>query len=137
MMDVSVNYAAVAAAAFAGLALGMFWYGPVFGKTWMRLMKMTAKDMKKMRLTAGQAMAGGAVSMLVTSYALALLVGYAGVASFGSAALLAGVLWLGVGFPIIFGGFLWENRSLALTAFNAAHKLVELLLMVSILAAWM
>lgn len=41
-----MNYLVVLAAAVASIALGMVWYGLLFGKVWMRLSGFIPKSMK-------------------------------------------------------------------------------------------
>lgn len=135
MMGVMVNYLAVLAAAVASIALGMVWYGPLFGKVWMRLSGFTPKSMKQMRLTAGQAMVLGTLVTLVMAYVVAVLLNLLSVVSFAGAAKLAVLLWLGLSLPLVLGGFLWENKPFALVALNAAYRLVELLVIAAVIVA--
>ena len=44
-----INFAAVLVAAIVGFIIGILWYGPLFGKSWMRLMGMTDKQLKEAR----------------------------------------------------------------------------------------
>ena len=49
------NWLAVVIAAVVSIVLGFLWYGPLFGKTWMRMTGHTKKDMemaKKKGMTA-------------------------------------------------------------------------------------
>ena len=46
-MEFDINYWAVLVAAIAQFVIGMAWYSPMlFGKTWMKEMGLTDKDMK-------------------------------------------------------------------------------------------
>src|SRR5688572_1633570 len=42
-----MNYLAILVAAVAGMAVGFFWYGPLFGKIWVKLSGFTKEDMEK------------------------------------------------------------------------------------------
>jgi len=45
-----INFVAVVVAAVAYFVLGWVWYSPeVFGKAWMKELKISAKDIKKER----------------------------------------------------------------------------------------
>ena len=47
-MEIPINYLAVLAAAVSNMVLGFLWYGPLFGKTWSKLMgwgEMTPEKM--------------------------------------------------------------------------------------------
>ncbi|MBI3341870.1 DUF1761 domain-containing protein, partial [Candidatus Curtissbacteria bacterium] len=37
-MEFQINYMAVVAAAVVNMVLGFLWYGPLFGKPWMKMM---------------------------------------------------------------------------------------------------
>jgi hypothetical protein len=43
---IPINYWAVLAAALFTIALGFLWYGPLFGKSWMRHARVTRATMK-------------------------------------------------------------------------------------------
>ena len=49
-----INLIGVLFAAIAAMAVGFAWYSPLFfGKQWMTLMKLTAKDMEKAKKDMG------------------------------------------------------------------------------------
>lgn len=135
-MEVTLNYWAIIVAAFAGMAVGMLWYGPVFGRQWMKLMKFTPQSMKGMKLTPMQAMGLGLVTTLVMSFVLAHFVDYVAAASFGAAFQLAFWVWLGFMMPLNAGVFLWEGKPFKLFVLNTAYHLVSLIVMAAILALW-
>lgn len=132
----TMNVWAVVGAAAAAFAAGALWHGPLFGKQWIKMMGWTAKDMKKMQLTPLQAMGMAAVVQLIVAGVLSKLFALTGVASVGNALYVVFLLWLGVSAPLLFGSFLWENKSLKLWAFNAAYRLVELAVMAAVLGRW-
>ncbi len=135
-VDWGVNYLAVLGAAVASFVLGSLWYGFLFGKYWMKLMSFTPQSMKKMKLTPAKAMTLGFLVTLLTAFVLAQLLGLLNASTLGASLQLAGWLWLGISGPLLLGSFLWEGKSLKLWAFNASYRLLELLLMASILALW-
>ena len=125
-------------AAIANMIVGMLWYGPVFGKTWRKLMGFSETDMKKMPLTAGQAIAGGTITALLMSYILAheafvwgSFMGESGTVFF--AFMLAFWPWLGFVATTQAGSFLWEGKSFKLFAFNAAASMVSMFAMALVL----
>jgi hypothetical protein len=139
-MEISINYLAVAAAALANMVIGSLWYGPVFGKQWKAMMGFTDDDMRKMPLTAGQAIAGGIVTALVMSFVLAhdafawMKVMPGGELSF--AFQLAFWIWLGYVATTHIESWLWEGKSFKLFAFNSTRSLVTLFAMSLILTYW-
>ena len=134
---VSVNYLAVLAAAIAAIVLGFLWYGPLFGKTWMKLMNI---DKKKMDEAKKKGMAMNyiimIISTLVMSYTLAHLVKFLSAANILDALMVAFWMWLGFIATVMLGTVLWEGKSWKLYCLNATYWLVNLAVMSSILALW-
>lgn len=131
-----INYWAVLAAAVAHVAIGMLWYGPVFGKQWMGLMGFTPESMKSMKLTVNQAIAGGFITALVMAYVLAWFVLLLNPQGASGALTLAFWIWLGFFATVQAGSFLWEGKSANLFFLNTAHSLISLGVMTLILTLW-
>ena len=55
-MDIVINYWAVLGAAVAMMVIGALWYGPIFGRVWMKLMGYDRQSMKDMKLKPPAAM---------------------------------------------------------------------------------
>ena len=131
---VSVNYLAVLAAAIAAMVLGFLWYGPLFGKMWMKLMNI---DKKKIDEAKKKGMAMNYVIMiistLVMSYTLAHLVKFLEVANILDSLRVAFWMWLGFIATVMIGTVLWEGKSWKLYCLNATYWLVNLAIMSSIL----
>lgn len=121
-------------AALASFAVGALWYGPVFGKTWMKLMNFTPESMKAMSMTPARAMTIGFISQLVFAFVLSRFVGAVAMNAWG-AMVLAFWIWLGFYATTTLGGYLWEGKSLKLVAFNMAYQLVGLLVTAAVLGA--
>ncbi len=129
MLDVSVNLVAILVAAVVSMFVGMLWYGPLFGKQWMKLANISMKDMKKMPLTAKQAISLACVTSVLMSYVLGLLVGTLQATTAIEGAQVAFWIWLGFAVPIQAGVFLWEGKPFKLFLLNASNTLVTLALM--------
>jgi hypothetical protein len=121
-------------AAVVAFAVGALWHGPLFGKTWMKLAGVTMKTMKKAKLTPAQSMGMGFVSLLVVAYVLNMFLLLLGADTAKEAIIAAAILWLGFVAPIVFGGYIWENKSFKLTVFNGVYRLVELAVLAVVLA---
>ena len=130
----AMNYLAVLASAIASFVIGMIWYGPLFGKRWMKLSGVTPQKMKGK--SPVQSMLMGFVASLVTAYVLATFVGYMMSDTFMLGAQLAFWLWLGLVAPVQLGSFLWEGKPFSLFVLNTAYNLVTLIVMTGILAVW-
>ena len=138
---VPINYLAVLVAAIANMVIGFLWYGPVFGKTWMKLMKFNKKKMDEEKK---KGMAKNYIIMFISSLVMAFVLAHALV--FGSAYLNikgipAGLMvgfwnWLGFIATVMLGMVLWDGKPWKLYFLNVGYYLVALLVMGSILAVW-
>lgn len=136
VLGVDVNLVAVLVAAIATMIVGSIWYGPLFGKTWMRLSGMTKDDQKKMKMTAMRAMIMGFVVALITAYIIGVIVGLANASTIGKGAMVGFWVWLGIGMPIHAGVYLWEGKPLNLFILNTIQYLITIVISASILAIW-
>ncbi len=133
----SVNILAVALAAIASMVIGYVWYSPmVFGKSWMKMMGKSAKDMASKKSSMPMMMGVGYITTLVMAYVLALFIQYTGAITPLQGAMTAFWAWLGFVATITLGSVLWEGKSVQLYIMNASHYLVSLLVMGAIIAAW-
>jgi hypothetical protein len=132
-----ISLLAVLVAAVVSMILGGLWYGPLFGKVWIKLsgVKMPASktEMKK-TMTFGYG--GGFVLSLLTAYVLAHFLVLMDVQDAPAAAQIAFWTWLGFSFPIMAESVLWEGKAFKLLALNAGFRLVALSVMALILAAF-
>jgi Protein of unknown function (DUF1761) len=140
-MEIPINYWAVLVSAFVPMAIGFVWYGPLFGKLWMRLTGVTED-------TAREAMAKGMVWVMCFQFVGALLLSFvmahtmifasAYTQTTGYSAGLMNAFWSWLGFivPVTMGPFLWEGKSWKLWALNAGYYLVAMLIMGVILSVW-
>ena len=133
---VDINYWAVLAAAAFQMVLGFLWYGPLFGKQWMKLMGFNEKSMKGMNMTPLQATIGGVVTAWVMNYVLAHFVDYTQAANFIDGATAGAWIWLGFIATVQLGSVLWEGKPVKLYVLNTAYYLVALVVTGGILAAW-
>ncbi len=137
---VPVNLMAVFGAAVVSMIIGYFWYGPLFGKLWMKEMGMKGK----MSEAAKQGMAKSYGIMFVGSLAMAYVLAHAIV--FASTYLkMTGVPgglmsgfwnWLGFVAPVTLGSVLWEGKSMKLWVLNNGYYLLTLLAMGVILTSF-
>ena len=138
---VPINYLAVLVAAVASMVVGFLWYGPVFGKVWMKEMGMSKEKMDAaMKRSMGRSYALMFVGSLVMSYVLAHATIFAG-AYFKITGVSAGLMsgfwnWMGFVAPVTLGSVLWEGKSWKLWVLNNGYYLVTLLVMGTILSVW-
>lgn len=134
--SVTINYLAVLVAALANMALGFVWYGPLFGKQWMKLMGFDKKKLNVMKTNMTKTYALGFISTLVMSYVLSHFVDYIGATSVGEGAAAGFWIWLGFIATITLGSVLWERKPFSLYTLNNAYNLIGLIVMGIILAVW-
>ena len=141
MVEVPINFIAVAGAAVASMVIGYLWYGPLFGKKWIALSGFTQEQMnaaKQKGMTKQYALmfVGSLVMAYVLAHALVFASAYLKVNGV-SAGLMAGFWnWLGFVAPVTLGAVLWEGKSPKLWVLNNGYYVVTLLLMGVILALW-
>ncbi len=137
-MQFSVNYTAILAAAVVNMVLGFLWYGPLFGKPWMKMMGYSKEDMEKAKKSGMMpklyvtALAGAVVMAYVLSHFLQV-----GGASTATAGATVGFwVWLGFIATTTLSGLLWEKKPFNLYLLNNGYYLVLLLVNGALLAVW-
>ncbi len=141
MKPVPINYMAVIVAAVANMVIGFLWYGPLFGKTWMKLSginpgKIDSAKASGMGKNYALAFGGSLVMSYVLAHALVFAAAY-----FEMGGVPAGLMsgfwnWLGFIAPVTLGTVLWEGKSWKLWLLMNGYYLVTLLLMGTILSVW-
>jgi hypothetical protein len=131
------NLLAVLVSAIVGFGIGALWYSPLlFGKTWLKLMKMdvTVDAAKKKEMIKSYAI--GFVSTLVMVYVLGYLFDITNPSDLISGVVLSGMVWLGFIATLALGSVLWEKKPLQLYFINVLHSLVVLVVAGVILSLW-
>ncbi len=144
MTEVIVNYWAILVTGIINVVLGFLWYGPLFGKHWIKLMGWTEEEIKKgmegMKSEMWWKILVSFIVGLITSWILAHSIIFAGAylhTSGISSGLMTGFFsWIAFMIPIILNKTLWEGKSWKLFCFDGVYYLVSLLIMGAILASW-
>ncbi|MBI3632726.1 MAG: DUF1761 domain-containing protein [Candidatus Vogelbacteria bacterium] len=137
-MNYIINYWGVLASAVASMVIGSIWYGPLFGKLFMREMgmdKWTSEQQDAMKKSMGISYLGQFIASCVMFFVLdwyivtSLHTGvYGGVANaFG--------LWLGFVVPVKLGDFIWGGKK-TLFWLSIGNMLLTLLVAGAILGMW-
>ncbi len=127
----ATSWLAILAAAFLTFVLGGLWYGPLFGKPWMRASGMTEERARQGNtpLIFGLSF----VLQLLAAFSLDMFIGEEG-ASFGLfAGSMTGIFFVATAFGVV---YLFEQRPLAHWAVNAGYHIVSFTMMGAILGAW-
>ena len=138
---IPINYWAVLVGGVVNMILGGLWYGPFFGKPWMKMMGITPADVeagKKKGMAKSYSLMF--IGSLLMSWALAHGIFFAGtyLSLFtANVGIVVGFLsWLGFVAPVTISSVLWENKPWRLWILNASYYLVGLCLMGAIIGAW-
>ena len=132
----TINYLTVLLAAVASMVLGFLWYGPVFGKAWMRLSGKTMEDMKggKNEMMRGYVL--GFLASAVMAFILAFFAKTLGVADIRQAFTLSALVWIGFFATSSLSGVLWEKQPWSLYFLNIAYQFVNVFVMTAIVTLW-
>ena len=136
-MDIQINYLAVLAAGVSNMILGALWYGPLFGKMWMRLMGLSDDRLNELKNRGmGKLYASAFLMALVMAFVLAHFAAVWGAVTVHGAFLLAFWVWLGFIVTTMINSVLWEGKSMKLYFVNIGYQLVALKVMALILVLW-
>jgi hypothetical protein len=129
MNNIIINFSAVVGGAIFLFIMGMLWYGPIFGKVWMKIMGVenmskeeiakAQKEMMPMYIT--QVLLG-----FVTSYVLYIFVKMSGLGI-----MMGFWVWLGFAMPMAAGAMWDTKKGMAMKKFLivAGYQLVTLLVL--------
>lgn len=135
MVDVTINYVAVVAAAVASMIIGMAWYSPMlFGKTWMKLLGISDKQQKEGKKMMMKSMVGQFVASLVMAYVLSHFVDYSGSVGVVAGATAGFWTWLGFTATTQISGVFWEGRPFKLFLINTGASLLTFAVVGAIVA---
>lgn len=128
----AINWFAVFVAPLLGFVIGGLWYGPLFGKAWMRATGLTAAQVQ-----AGnkpQKFVFVYLLNLVAAASLAMFIGPTATWSFGlMAGFLTGLTFITMALGVT---YLFEGRSVRLLLINGGYQTLMFAGMGLILGAW-
>lgn len=131
----SINVWAVLVAALSAFVVGWLWYGPLFGKQWMKLNGFTEEMLRK----------GGGMSMplvmiinyiatALAAFAIAMFIGSEADMHFGIfAGFMIALFWIGTS---RLNDVLYERKPFKLYLINVGYYLVIYIIMGAVLGAW-
>jgi hypothetical protein len=136
-MGVPVNFVAILIAAIANMVLGYIWYGPLFGKAWMKLSQIKMDKMKSSGMGKSYALMflGSLVMAWVLAHALVFGNAYLHTSGAQSGIMVGFFNWLGFVAPVMLSSVLWDGKPWKLWLLNSGYYLIGLMLMGVILAS--
>ncbi len=142
----SVNYWAILVCAILSMFVGVIWYGPLFGKAWMRVIKVTPEDLKareKMQKSAGPLYLVQFILSLFQIWALSHFLRGWGVRTEGippSALENSLIIWAAFIVPTVAASAMWNNDSAKISwtrfGLQAGYYLVNAILFGLVLGMW-
>ncbi len=135
---VGVNVWAVLVAAVASMAIGSIWYGPLFGKVFMKERGMGEWSKEKQdSMKKGMAMTYVCqfIASVVMFYVLAMFMVATGHTGVGDGMFIAFWAWLGFIVPLKFGDELWGGK-MSLFWLGIGNTLITVLVGAAILGVW-
>jgi E3 ubiquitin-protein ligase DOA10 len=136
--EYSVNYLAVIIATLVSFFIGFLWYGPIFGKIWMKLNNIKSKDVKKAKENGMlKPMIINFIGTLITAFVIASLIATLNLTTLNAAITLSFLLWIGfIASTTLLGSVLWDNKPWGLFILNGAYWLVNLEILSIIISLW-
>lgn len=136
MFLVHVNYLAVVLCAVAAMVLGFLWYGPLFGKEWMKLVGMQKDKMLGANENMGKTYGMMFLANLLMAYVLAHFVWYAAPGSLTLLIAVKTAIWAWLGFIATYALtkhlFAVDRKPFKLYVIDTGYYLVSLVVMGSI-----
>ena len=131
-----VNWLAIIVSVIISVVLGFLWYGPLFGKPWMKLMNINPKDVDKKKKRMGKTYFVMIISTLISVYILSLLIINLGATTIMEGAMIGFLVWIGFIATITLSSVLWEGKSIKLYMLNNSYNLIVNLIAGALLAVW-
>lgn len=121
-------------AALSSFIVGWIWYGPLFGKLWMKLHGFTVEELKDSSMSMPVIMVVNYVATALAALAIAMFIGQEANAGFGIfAGLMIAVFWIGTS---RLNDVLFERKPWGLYFINVGYNVVIYVVMGAILGAW-
>jgi len=145
-MEIPLNVLAMGVTVVALVALGSIWFGPLFGKAYMKEVGVSPEDVEKFKqdpaaknkmMKSYLLMALGSIVMVfVMAHEVVFLSSYLHLGGAVAGVKTGFLNWLGFTAPVLMGAVLWENKSWKWWGITAGYYLVAYCIAGTILALW-
>lgn len=139
-----IHFLAVLVGAIVSMVLGSLWYGPILGKTWMRLIKADPEcftDPVKKKESQKKAMPLYAIQFALSIFQFWVLAQF--VTGWGTLGAVLSAFWIWAAFimPTVAGSVMWgnnDNRKQAWQKFfiQAGFQLIVFVAVAIVLSIW-
>lgn len=130
-MEVDFKWLAIIVATIAAFLTGALWYGPLFGKAWMKENNFDEDDLKNANMVKIYGVTF--ILELVIAINLAFFLGDATISEGALYGFLAGFGWVAMAMGV---NYLFSRSTLKLWFIDSFYFVVSFMLMGIILAAW-
>lgn len=129
-----INIWAVLVSALSAFIVGWLWYGPLFGKQWMKLNNFTEEELREGGISMPLIMIVNYVATALAACAIAMFIGIEATPGFGIfAGIMIAVFWIGTS---RLNDVLYERKPMGLFLINVGYNIVIYAVMGAILGAW-
>lgn len=130
----NVNYWAVLVSALSAFVVGWIWYGPLFGKTWMKLNGFTEEELKEGNMSIPGMMLLNYIATALAAFAIAMFIGVESNVGFGAfAGAMIAVFWIATN---RLNDVLYEKKPWGLYFIHVGYILIVYTIIGAILGAW-
>lgn len=135
-----INAWAVLVCALLSMVTGGIWYGPLFGKKWMEILKVNPEDLKNRKEMQKKAMPLYVIQFLLTLFQVYVLAHY--FTGWKEASMYENALWIWAAFvmPTVAGASMWTNdsRKMVWSRFliQSGYQLVNFMLFALVFGIW-
>ncbi len=136
----NINFLAILVLAAFSMVLGSLWYGPLFGKQWIKLMKFSKAEIEEGKK---KGMAGmwknylfTFIGSFVMVYVLSMFVKFVGASTLIDGAIVGFWVWIGFYVTKSMGSVFWEGKPFNLFLLNNFHDMVFIVISGAVLAVW-
>lgn len=143
MYEPVINYWAVLVSAVVFFGIGSLWYGPLFGKQWMKAMGLSKEAIEEdnkqnsMAVSFGIMFIGSLLMAYITAHMVDFMMQiYPEMSPLSTGLTSAFWLWLGYTVPYILTAPAFESRPWSYVFINSGYWLVGILLTGGIVGVW-
>lgn len=141
MREVPVNLLAILIAGAVNMVIGFLWYSPMlFGKSWIKLSKISMEDMKKGQREMQKLYGLSFLVSLLAAFVLLHFITYAGeyYNQFGISLGVTSAIWTWLGFimPVQLTDWIFQKKPFKLFLINTGYQLAAVLGMGIVLSMW-
>lgn len=135
--EVAINWWAILAATAAAMIIGSLWYGPLFGKKWLKLVGLKKKDTENgWQVPMATMLAMAFVQAVIVRHIIVYAAYFNGGMDLGVGLATGFWLFVGIALPLVLSSNMFARRSMDLTYIEAGNQLVTLLAIGAVLSTW-